>query len=1229
MPRIRPVVASTEKTQRSTAGGSAAAGGFDFQSRAIAYVCAYILASQPLGWLEAEHPDIPAAVSAEREGPGDDIWVEWSAPLGGHAEAQAKRGLRDGERLREVAAGFGRALTDTPSRRGLILIDPSASRPVRHDLPQALRRMRQGRFDNQPDIATKFLGYLQAIAPTADAQLLSERLCFVDLDLEKSSSGHAQAARILLSSMLDDATQAEAAWNSLVSAGLSLCSGRGRLDSVSIRSLLSRSRIRLSATAWAGRDLASPFSRTPLSSRPLTTQLLVGRDGDLNWLECTTGDLLLVGQPGSGKTSVLHQLTATDGATFLITGDPARMASGLRSERPGIVIVDDAHVDPGRLDELVRLRRDTGIDFKIVASSWPGDARITGEKLNLADESTRTLELLTRDQVVQVVHGAGIGGPVGLVKEIVDQATGRPGLAATLVQLCLAGGVRTVAFGEAISRSIRTTFEPLVGNAAATLLAALSVGGASGMPVAEVAPLLGLSVLDANRMIARLAAGGVVLEVRAGQVAVHPPALRHSLIREEFFSGPSIIPLAALMQLAPSQGGVTESLVGARESGAAVPDNLLRALLAEHGSIHAWRDYAGLSVAEARYALEHFPGDLGDVAAPLLHWCPAEAIATFLDRAVSDERLPNQFPHHPLRVLQDWIAQAEPGTSDAVTRRKELLHAVVAWLTSGGDAVTGAKSLGFALMPRFSRSWTDPGAGMTFNYTHGVLTAEELRAVRSMWPDVVPVLRGLRSVPWQELLGIVGAWTFQCLPPDSPLPDSIATELRNGAVEFARGLAHLANGHRGVLPALRSLARRLDVDLGIVLDEYVDVLYPDEFWDEESGDWEARQAVRTERVGRLAETLSRGDPEQEIGQLVALEREMQIGGVHPNLTPYLMMEIARRAASPLTWARALFAADAEPSHLAPFVTASAERAPDDSDRNEFLIVCLASPRYRGVAIEALLGDPRVSADLVEQALPVLDGWDNAVYYLCLGCRTSEPMLRALLLHPVQPVAIAAAVGAWSAAAQHAVSPAVEREWRSAILRCDGQEHQHGHWLGEILGSDPQLAHDWLHRHRADVALLHKYGLTHPITSAVNNLDREGRWCILSSLPEKIWDDEIIAGLLGDDVELYQRLLEAPHLRYRYASGLRHLGSANWPQKAKLALQAGHSPHEIALAPYFARRSYSGDESAYWAGWIASFDRLDVNDAQLRSVRDEGCREARSRRDEALLQERHEQVFGFQ
>ena len=67
------------------------------------------------------------------------------------------------------------------------------------------------------------------------------------------------------------------------------------------------------------------------------------------------------------------------------------------------------------------------------------------------------------------------------------------------------------------------------------------------MPMAAVAKELGLSLLAVQAAASRLAAGGVLVEARAGCLAVRPAALREALVRDVFFNGPARLPIAGLL----------------------------------------------------------------------------------------------------------------------------------------------------------------------------------------------------------------------------------------------------------------------------------------------------------------------------------------------------------------------------------------------------------------------------------------------------------------------------------------------------------------------------------------------------------------------------------------------------------------------------------------------------------------------------------------------------------
>ena len=131
----------------------------------------------------------------------------------------------------------------------------------------------------------------------------------------------------------------------------------------------------------------SPLSAVPRTTRPNLTGTLIGRDEDLAWLRNTSGDRLLVGQPGSGKTSLLRCLVEDGQALFVVNHDRGEISSGIREQEGDLIlIVDDAHLYHDVIIDLIQIRTETGANFSILASCWPSfSARITDD-LNHNDE---------------------------------------------------------------------------------------------------------------------------------------------------------------------------------------------------------------------------------------------------------------------------------------------------------------------------------------------------------------------------------------------------------------------------------------------------------------------------------------------------------------------------------------------------------------------------------------------------------------------------------------------------------------------------------------------------------------------------------------------------------------------------------------------------------------------------------------------------------------------------
>jgi hypothetical protein len=167
-----------------TAGGAAAAGGFEFQARAAAWFAARILAERIAAHLFGLEPaDALVSIRCEADAPVDDIIVETSAR--GFLFVQVKAGLRWSASLnsplgraidqfvRQYLAGFtaseGRRPWERPLEVGrdrlLLVVTADSSRTVTIDFPSLLERVRSLPSDDELE---------QAVRTQSQSGLLSE-----------------------------------------------------------------------------------------------------------------------------------------------------------------------------------------------------------------------------------------------------------------------------------------------------------------------------------------------------------------------------------------------------------------------------------------------------------------------------------------------------------------------------------------------------------------------------------------------------------------------------------------------------------------------------------------------------------------------------------------------------------------------------------------------------------------------------------------------------------------------------------------------------------------------------------------------------------------------------------------------------------------------------------------------------------------------------------------------
>jgi hypothetical protein len=388
-------------SSRSSAGGAGAGGGTEFQARVAAWLAVQILAERGA----AQAFGLGSALTLERlrceTGEGvDDLLVETSDQ--GFAFIQAKRrldlsGLAESplastlnqfvrqfvaERLPAPALGapWHRAL-EAGGDRLVLTVGSRTPSTIRADLSAVARRA-AGLAPGQPLAAAAVsdrerralrvvMTHLQAswrsvlgVDATEEEMRRLLSLAHVQvLEVEADESEERAAKYLLRQVVLREPAQADAAWACLFKHCSGMITSRTGTDRVALQRLLISHGIEPQAApsyrADVGR-LRVHSSRMLSVLRDLSVMRVGGVEVKLE-RRCVAelrrageeGSLLVIGEPGAGKSGALHDLVAS-----------------LGEARDVVVLVVDRHEAP----TLHALNRELGLEHDLVEvlASWPG-----------------------------------------------------------------------------------------------------------------------------------------------------------------------------------------------------------------------------------------------------------------------------------------------------------------------------------------------------------------------------------------------------------------------------------------------------------------------------------------------------------------------------------------------------------------------------------------------------------------------------------------------------------------------------------------------------------------------------------------------------------------------------------------------------------------------------------------------------------------------------------------
>jgi hypothetical protein len=972
------------------------------------------------------------------------------------------------------------------------------------------------------------------------------------------------------------------------------------------------------------------LSALPRTRRPFEAQPLIGREEELAWLRSQTGDCLVTGQPGSGKTAMLASLARADEGAFLISDVRAEIADSVRAQSPRRIFIDDAHRRHDLLIELFALRNELGADFSIVATCWPAESEAVQRSLDIPDDAVRHLPLLPRTQLAEIVKAVGIGGPDILIAEILNQSAGLPGLAVTLAHLSILRGTVDLARGDFLLRDVNATLGELVQDRAMPILAAFSLGGRSGFPLEVVAEALHLADVDVWDVVTRIESGGVVKEIGRGALAVEPAALREALVREVFFGGAKGLNARGLLKQTPRPAHTAETVIRSRGRGAAVPDELIHDLLGRcvpdtrwvgADEKKAWQLYAYSGPEAVDWILDRYPNLLHLVARPALYHRSSRVIPILLAEAVEDERELHTHPDHPLRLIQDWIKAGQPGTRDALRRRRRLLEAVRAWPALPGAARVVRRALAIAFSPEYEVSPADPVDPRQIRISMGHLTLEELGILRDWWPEAVHLLESVGLEDVRDFEPTVRQWAFPGML-HGAVTNDFAAAATAGAVQMLEDLARLGERFPGVVGWATRLAERagLELRLAAPADRVYDVLFP---LAEYAGDWKARHERQYADARALGQSWSDQAPEEIAALLVRYDCEgARAERSWPRFTDVAAAAIAERVEEPLRWINALVRQEAAADLVAPFLWRALQERHEGS---EAVWHQLFDAGYRYLCLNVALRSAAASDEMLQRTFGNLEGAEQLVQTCCVrGEVTAERLIR-LLEHSTAAVSAAAAEGVWYAGEKGKnVADELRPAWRTAIVRHGRSEHI----LREVFATDPEMAKEWLlarcgadvhSRFREDEAFAH----------AVAVLDNPTRRELLYTLDIDFGPPGFFGTLVGNDEVLFRALLARAELRRVHLEPLEGHPSAEWSRLASMALDAGYTPEDVVEATQGLGWSWTGNLSMMWDGWAESFRHLEEHeDERIRELGQIGGERAEAAAAAARQRERHEDVYGF-
>ncbi len=899
---------------------------------------------------------------------------------------------------------------------------------------------------------------------------------------------------------------------------------------------------------------------------------LVGREDDLSALRKMEGDIVLSGQPGSGKTFLLYHFAGEVGGKFVVSSDPDRVVKALPLSCPDLLIVDDAADQEPLIRRLLHFRKESKLSFRIIAVCWPFEVDGLKEFMRVPESRCYSLSLLSGENIVDIVRSqiqkAGKSPNPILLREINEQAFGRPGLAIRLTELILEDGIDTLLDGRAHFEMISRAFRRLPEDDLRPILAGFSVGGKHGVNKKGVSKVLGIPEARIVNTLRHLATGGILHEVDSNRLATIPAGFRHILLKEVFFTGDAHDLEEHYWGIidSPDSGiewheSSLETLLGAIGMGARLKQGIHDILdlieskvpCLNHDRLFQRAAYLGEDWSTA--VMDRYPNSSDAWADPGLHYLPRKTIPRLLGSGKEKK----------VELIKSWINNALREKNDPVDRQRILLEETLRWGKTNPQSKSVWHAFRVALSLSYSVCESEPGNESSFTVTPFQVTIHNAHDIASFWSYIVDFAWQHPPTDWKYLQKALYEWLYPLCTGVTLNPKLRAfTEAK--AVEVANELFKIPGVPQNGLAAwMIKTTRGKDLDLGnLRADPEFLVIYPIDT--EKSSDDNGRRLVEA------AEELGHSWAQKKPAEI--LERTRRFAA-EQNKFKFPVLPFWGRVGRILARNVGYLAEWIEPSFAEPvpaeFFEALLLKAKEDTHACyvDWLSRALSVESYRYSAISLILPDDHLPESVFRDTLEYLNDYKKLIGALTLQGMIPLKWIRIIKDHSTPRILRRMAFTDLSSESQ-TILKADRNLWLSifqkgmaAPLDLDDDEHLN---FEKILIEFPEMAYEL-----AEAILQPKktfYSIGNCIEVAFQQVSRslsqEERIRLLPFLKNLRMLDAIPAILIGEDSEVYKALLAKEELQFFHLAPLGGSPSTEaWQEKALIALGHGKSPREIA------------------------------------------------------------------